>query len=262
MIDIENMEVTDATDAGTGLMGAHEGLAEATEDGTPTEAQPEATGEAGVDSGAEVVAVTPLCETEDASDCVWDAQVQGNGVAQSFVDVAGVATEYDYTDVFDDLSENIDCDTQTLTSTFTQVVVGFKNNPDGTTTMVDLGNTPEVWVDEFPMTRSELAEHCNVSQLMPQYVDGTVTLDCDAETWTTTLADGAPEVHQMDMVADNFGCMEVVVSDAPYVVDSPQQELAVTGAGSGLALVLVVASALVGSGIGLGLGALIKKIEK
>ncbi len=31
------------------------------------------------------------CETEDSMNCVWDAQEQGNGIGESFVDIEGVA---------------------------------------------------------------------------------------------------------------------------------------------------------------------------
>lgn len=35
----------------------------------------------------------PPCATEDAMNCVWDANASGNGVGVSFVDVAGTAYE-------------------------------------------------------------------------------------------------------------------------------------------------------------------------
>lgn len=35
-------------------------------------------------------AYTP-CATEDSTNCVWDARVQGNGQGNSFVDVGGTA---------------------------------------------------------------------------------------------------------------------------------------------------------------------------
>lgn len=31
----------------------------------------------------------PVCPTEDSSNCLWDAQTQGNGRGQSFIDVGG-----------------------------------------------------------------------------------------------------------------------------------------------------------------------------
>ena len=31
------------------------------------------------------------CEFEDSTNCVWNAQVQGNGIGESFVDVNGIA---------------------------------------------------------------------------------------------------------------------------------------------------------------------------
>lgn len=33
----------------------------------------------------------PACETEDSTNCYWDATVQGNGLGQSFVDINGTA---------------------------------------------------------------------------------------------------------------------------------------------------------------------------
>lgn len=33
----------------------------------------------------------PACETEDSTNCYWDATVQGNGLGQSFVDIDGTA---------------------------------------------------------------------------------------------------------------------------------------------------------------------------
>lgn len=35
-----------------------------------------------------IVGVTP-CLQEDSRNCLWDAQAQGNGRGQSFIDVAG-----------------------------------------------------------------------------------------------------------------------------------------------------------------------------
>lgn len=37
----------------------------------------------------------PLCEFEDSADCIWDAQNQGNGIGESFVDVGGTAIYFD-----------------------------------------------------------------------------------------------------------------------------------------------------------------------
>lgn len=34
---------------------------------------------------------TPPCPTEDSTDCVWNADVQGNGEGRSFVDIGGTA---------------------------------------------------------------------------------------------------------------------------------------------------------------------------
>lgn len=31
----------------------------------------------------------PACPTEDSTNCVWDAQEQGNGLGTSFVDIDG-----------------------------------------------------------------------------------------------------------------------------------------------------------------------------
>jgi len=33
----------------------------------------------------------PACATEDSMNCVWDADVQGNGKGRTFVDIDGVA---------------------------------------------------------------------------------------------------------------------------------------------------------------------------
>ena len=33
----------------------------------------------------------PACATEDSTNCVWDASVQGNGTGASFVDIDGTA---------------------------------------------------------------------------------------------------------------------------------------------------------------------------
>lgn len=33
----------------------------------------------------------PSCATEDSTNCVWDAQEQGNGTGSSFVDIDGTA---------------------------------------------------------------------------------------------------------------------------------------------------------------------------
>jgi hypothetical protein len=37
------------------------------------------------------VAAVPNCESEDASNCYWNAAVSGNGTGQSFIDVNGTA---------------------------------------------------------------------------------------------------------------------------------------------------------------------------
>ena len=37
----------------------------------------------------------PPCAGEDATNCVWDASIAGNGVGVSFVDVGGVAYTFD-----------------------------------------------------------------------------------------------------------------------------------------------------------------------
>ena len=37
----------------------------------------------------------PSCATEDSMNCVWDADIAGNGVGVSFVDVGGVAYTFD-----------------------------------------------------------------------------------------------------------------------------------------------------------------------
>lgn len=31
----------------------------------------------------------PACPTEDSNNCYWDAQTQGNGRGQSFIDIGG-----------------------------------------------------------------------------------------------------------------------------------------------------------------------------
>lgn len=33
----------------------------------------------------------PACEYEDSSNCMWNAETQGNGQGQSFIDIAGRA---------------------------------------------------------------------------------------------------------------------------------------------------------------------------
>lgn len=36
-------------------------------------------------------AYTAQCDTEDSTNCYWDANVQGNGTGNSFIDVNGTA---------------------------------------------------------------------------------------------------------------------------------------------------------------------------
>lgn len=36
-----------------------------------------------------LMAVLPPCESEDSTNCAWDASVQGNGTGNSFVDFGG-----------------------------------------------------------------------------------------------------------------------------------------------------------------------------
>lgn len=214
MIDTNNdnvniEEVTDGTDAGTGLVVDHEGVAEATEVVTEAEEVTEAPGESGVEAGAEVMALSlPACEYEDSQNCIWDAQKSGNGEGNSFVDIDGTAHYYDYTGVYDDLDEQINCDSQQIVSTFMQKVVGFKENEDGSTTMVDLGNEFETFTDYFDMTTEELHEYCGI---VPTVVDA--------------------ELPELEPVPE-------VVIEAPVVVDSPE-ELAVTGGLDFLTPVLV-----------------------
>lgn len=31
----------------------------------------------------------PACQTEDSTNCKWDADTQGNGIGQSFIDIEG-----------------------------------------------------------------------------------------------------------------------------------------------------------------------------
>lgn len=31
----------------------------------------------------------PMCATEDSTNCKWDADTQGNGIGQSFIDIEG-----------------------------------------------------------------------------------------------------------------------------------------------------------------------------
>lgn len=38
-----------------------------------------------------IVPATPPCATEDSTNCYWDANVQGNGQGNSFIDVNGTA---------------------------------------------------------------------------------------------------------------------------------------------------------------------------
>ena len=35
--------------------------------------------------------IVPTCETEDSSNCVWIADIQGNGLGKSFLDINGTA---------------------------------------------------------------------------------------------------------------------------------------------------------------------------
>lgn len=37
------------------------------------------------------LAVLPACETEDSTNCIWDADTQGNGEGRSFWDIDGTA---------------------------------------------------------------------------------------------------------------------------------------------------------------------------
>ncbi len=40
-------------------------------------------------ASAPVVASLPACESDDSTDCYWDARTRGNGEGRSFVDLGG-----------------------------------------------------------------------------------------------------------------------------------------------------------------------------
>lgn len=42
-----------------------------------------------------VLAFSTPCETEDAMNCTWLAQTQGNGQGTSFIDIMGLTIELD-----------------------------------------------------------------------------------------------------------------------------------------------------------------------
>lgn len=156
------------------------------------------------------------CTTEDAQDCVWDAQKQGNGEGQSFVDVAGEATPYDYTDVVASDGFIVDCGSSTTTHWFEQVVMGFKDNEDGTVTSVDLGYVPEYYEDVIPSTEAEIQGRCELPEQ--------ITTD-------------APVLEEIP-----------VVETSTLVATDMHSELAETGTGSML-VVAVVAVVLLGVGV-------------
>lgn len=191
MQEIENMEVTDGTDAGDGLVVDHEGLAETAEAQPEAEALAEATGAPVVEEGAPEV--TTLCETEDATNCIWDAQNQGNGEGQSFIDIDGTAVYYDYTDVYANDGFIVDCDAMLTTHWFEQVVMGFKVEEDGSITMIDLGYTPEHYEEVLPTTHDEYMGRCWVPPIEEPEVPELVEVP-EVSIATPVTVDPAPEL--------------------------------------------------------------------
>lgn len=212
-------EVTDGTDAGTGLVVDHEGVAEATEVVTEAEEVTEAPGEAVVEAGAEIVTEPnivelPLCEFEDSENCVWNAQTQGNGEGLSFVDWDGETIYYDYEDVYANDGFIVDCTTMETTHWFEQTVMGFKVEEDGSITMYDLGYETEHYEDVLPTTHDEYMGRC----------------------WVPPVDEELPPVEPVP---------EVVI-ETPVTVDNVPDELAVTGGVDTLTPILLASVLLVG----------------
>lgn len=199
---MENLDTTEVTDA-------HEGQAPEEVEATGVDL-----GSDGVVAGTDaVVAGLPACEFEDSQNCVWDAENSGNGEGNSFVDIDGTAYYFDYIDVYANDGFSVDCTTRETTHWFEQKVMGFKNEEDGTVTMIDLGYKAERYEEVLPSSDDEYTGRCELPEALP----------------ITT-----PPV--LDSV-------EEVVVTAPVVVDAAPTELAATG-GLDMLMPILVGSVL------------------
>lgn len=74
---------------GTAVVGS--AIVYAPNNGPASTPAPEQAVEAPLSGYAYSLDALPACETEDATDCYWNADVQGNGEGRSFVNIAGTA---------------------------------------------------------------------------------------------------------------------------------------------------------------------------
>lgn len=154
-VNIENVEVQDVEDAGTGLMVDHPGVAEETELESPHEEGAEEEGTPAVDAGdGSVENGGDLGTGDDATDA-GQPFVTGNECPYG--------CEFPYDQVFPDFEiettvyatdgHYVECDTETMVYWFEQKVVGL--DPE-TGEMIDLGYEAERFEDHYPATPTDV----------------------------------------------------------------------------------------------------------